>query len=371
MDRNAKHTVIRIGCFLLLLVTILWGTNRIFKFKYGDGIYDLTKFYQLEDDTVDVLILGSSHAFEDINTGLLWDEHGMASFILSGSMQPMWNTYYYLKEALKTQKPSLIILEAYMAGFPEEYADDSRIIKNNFGLKLSADKIRSLHASVPPGRFPEFFLEYIQYHNRYRELGMADILPDQGYELYKDWKGYGCNMDTIPQENSDISGVTETVDLKEKSEHYLRKTIELAKERDIPVLILVSPYASVSDVEQMVFNRTEEIAAEYGVEFINYNLNYRELGIDYAEDAGDAFHLNYKGSRKLTEALGKHLKSRYDIPDRRGDARYDSWERHAAYLRRIIGEQEEKEKYSWKTTPVRTARPRAAARETEEIPCSA
>ncbi len=344
MQHSVRRTAVRIICFLLLLAAVLWGTNRVFKFKYGDGIYDLTKFYQLENNTVDVLFLGSSHAFEDINTGMLWDEHGMASFILSGSMQPMWNTYFYLKEALKTQKPELVVIEAYMAGFPEEYADDSRIIKNNFGLRFSKNKLDSLRASVPPGRFAEFFLEYIQYHNRYTELSMADILPDQGYELYRDWKGYGCNMDTKPQENPDVSGVTEAGFLRDKSEQYFRKTIELARENGIPVVILVSPYASVTDVEQMIFNRVEQIAAEYGIPFINYNRNYRELGIDYAEDAGDEFHLNYKGSAKLTRAFGAFLAENFEIPDRRGDMRYASWERHAAYLRRIIAEQEEKDR---------------------------
>lgn len=61
----------RIICFLLILILLLYGTGNILKFKNGDGIYSLTKFYELEDDTVDVLVLGSSHAFENFNTGLL------------------------------------------------------------------------------------------------------------------------------------------------------------------------------------------------------------------------------------------------------------------------------------------------------------
>ncbi len=52
--------------FCLLLVVILWKTDRIFEVKYGDGIYGMTKFYDLEDHTVDTLVLGSSHAFEDL-----------------------------------------------------------------------------------------------------------------------------------------------------------------------------------------------------------------------------------------------------------------------------------------------------------------
>ena len=98
---KVKKTVVRITGFLLILLMVLAGINRVFKMKYGDGIYSLTKFYEQKKDSVDVLVLGSSHAFENINTGTLWDEYGMASYVLGGSRQPSWNTYYYLKEALK------------------------------------------------------------------------------------------------------------------------------------------------------------------------------------------------------------------------------------------------------------------------------
>ena len=129
-----KKSIIRISCFLVLLCLVLMAWNHVFKIKHVDGIYDVTKFYDLDRDTVDVLILGSSHAFEDFNTGTLWDAHGMSSYVLGGSIQPMWNTYYYLKEALKTQSPGLIVLEGFCLTFSSEYSDSSRIIKNNYGL---------------------------------------------------------------------------------------------------------------------------------------------------------------------------------------------------------------------------------------------
>ena len=35
---------------------VLAGINRVFKMKYGDGIYSLTKFYEQKKDSVDVLV---------------------------------------------------------------------------------------------------------------------------------------------------------------------------------------------------------------------------------------------------------------------------------------------------------------------------
>jgi hypothetical protein len=44
----------------------------------------------------------------------------------------------------------------------------------------------------------------------------------------------------------------------------------------------------------------------------------------------DSGHLNYSGNYKFTDYFGSILKEKYDIPDRRGDSRYVSWDWDAA-----------------------------------------
>ncbi len=331
-----RKSIIRIGCFSILLIAVLLLTNKIFKVKYGDGLYDVTKFYELPENSVDVLILGSSHAFEDFNTGTLWDGFGMSSFVLGGSVQPMWNTYYYLKEALKTQKPELIILEGYMATYTAEFIDDSRIIKNNYGLKWSADKVDSIKISSPEERWTEFMLEYVQYHTRYIELSRADFMPNQGNPIYADWKGFGNNMATTPLEATDVSGVVEGVGLYEKTEEYYRKTIELAKENNIPIIIVISPYAGITEGEQQMYITAQSIAEEYDVEFLNCNLILDSIGMDFSQDAADAAHLNYKGNQKFSSYIGAYIKENYQVSDHRGDSKYATWDRGADYIEQQI-----------------------------------
>lgn len=338
-----SNAVIRIGCFIIILGIVLLYVNRIFEFKYIDGIYDVTKFYELEDDTVDVLILGSSHAFVDFNTGILWNEYGIASYILGGSIQPMWNTYYYLKEALKAQTPELIVLEGYCVTWNEEFIDDSRIIKNTYGLKWSPDKLNAIMISSPEERWLEFIPEYVQYHARYAELSKKDFYKNQGNSLYDDWKGFHCSMVTTPLETLDVSGVETRNLLYEKSEEYYRKTIELAQENKIPIVVVISPYASINEYESSQYNMASDIAAEYGVDFIDCNRYLSEIGIDYSVDAADGDHLNYKGNQKYSQYIGKILKDYYAISDRREDPKYVSWQRNADYISQIIYNQELRE----------------------------
>ena len=332
------RSALRPVCFLVLLALILIYVNGILKLKQIDA-YSMTKFYEQPKDSVDVLILGSSHAFENFNTGTLWDEHGIAAYDLGGSVQPFWNTYYYLKEALKTQHPKLIILEGTQALHYSDYSEEYKIIMNNYSLRWSADKARSLKASIPPGELGDYLPEYIRYHNRYPELSGKDFRKDQGDPFFYDWKGFECNMDIRTIEGNDVSDVTEIGYMSPKSEDYYKRIIDLAKENGIPIEVIVAPYADCYDEEQKVFNRAQEIAEEKDVPFLNCNLILDEIGIDYETDAADSDHLNHRGNQKFSRYIGDHICAEYDIPDRRGDSAYDSWARQADHIRRMIDDQ--------------------------------
>ncbi len=326
-----KSSVFRIVCFLTILILVLFSINRVFKFKYDDGIYSLTKFYEQKEDSVDLLILGSSHAFAAFNTGVLWEREGIATYDLCGSMQPMWNTYYYFKEALKTQKPELVVLEAYMVTHDDDYIFYGSTIKNTFGMKLSPDKIKAVMTSVPKEVRLGYIMEYTQYHNRYREISESDFNKEAGGAMYRDWKGFMANLYIEPFDDPTIGTEYEAAPIHEKSEIYYRKILELAKNNNIPVLVVLTPYAGVTSQDMMKYERAREIASEYGSSFINYNKMYREIGIDYKNDVSDEGHLNYQGSEKFTNAFTDYLKDNYDLPDRRGSAGYESWENNAKY----------------------------------------
>lgn len=123
-------------------------------------------------------------------------------------------------------------------------------------------------------------------------------------------------------------------------EKYYRMIIEMAQENDIPIVVVVSPYAAISENVLAYYNRGKDIAAEYGVEFINYNLCYRDIGLDYTTDVLDGSHLNFSGNRKFTTAVGRYFVEHYEISDRRGDSRYQSWQDEADYIRANLANQQ-------------------------------
>ena len=312
-----KNKIIKIVCFIIIFAMLFLKFEKVFNFKYGDGIYSLKCFYEEPENSIDVLCFGSSHIFENVNTGVLWSEYGIADFNLCGSIQPVWNTYYYMKEALKTQRPKVMVVDVYGTIQTEDYIDHSRIIKNNYGLKFSKDKIESILVSSPREHWIDYLMEHSNYHNRYSEISRSDFADHLGMTNYKNWKGFGLNTDLKIFSEPKGFYTEETADLTDKVMKYFMKIIELSKENNIPLLLIKTPYCGITLDNQKKYNKVAEIARENRIPFINFNQYYKEIGIDFETDFADANHMNHSGNVKFTRYLAGYLKENYEIPDRK------------------------------------------------------
>lgn len=336
-------SVVKTFCFVVALVLCLSAVSGVLKFKDGDGIEGPQLLRSLPDDSVDVLFVGSSRVFENVNTGVLWSDYGIAGFDLAGSVQPLWNTYYSLKEALETQHPQLVVLECFRAQEANEYVDNARIVKNTFGLAPSWNKLQDKMASAGEDVLLDYVMEFPLYHTRYSNLTRQDFLPGKGMPNRDAWKGHGVNtttgrLDAMP----DVSGVTERKELTAKSLEYLEKIVELCESKGIELVLIVAP-ANLSAAEQAVYNSVSDFAAERGIPFLNFNLMYDEVGMDFVSESSDLApdnHLNHRGAAKFTRYLADWLKQNYGLPDRReAGEEWESWSRDSFTVRSEMADQ--------------------------------
>lgn len=322
--------ILKASAFLILLCAVIISLNGVLILKNQTGPRQMEAFYKLPNNSLDVLTIGSSHVFMNINTGALWDEYGIAAFNLGASRQPFWNSYYCLAEALKTQKPKLVILDVYYAMANYEYSREAESVLNIAGMKLSQNRFEASKATA--ANYPDYFLGLPLYHDRYASLGESDFPTIRNKELLANWKGYVPAFGNNGLEaNPSSSLVDELKPLSAKTDLYLRKTIELAQEEGIPILLVSIPYPWTEN-EQFKYNAVEAIAAEYEIPFLtsetmlqNAELNF--VGSD--SDLADSTHLNYQGGHKIASYLGEYIKQNYAIPDRRGETGYESWQKDA------------------------------------------
>lgn len=336
MKKILKRTAACI-IFVLLAVSTLYYLNWLFRLKKLDGSYPVQMFYEQQENTIDVLCLGSSHTYTNINPAVLWDEHGMAAYDLAGSNQTFWNTYYYLKEALKYQSPELLVLDIYRAVETEEYQDEAKVAMNTFGLRISEDFAECMEVSLEDQDVvSDYILKYPVYHARYQEFRDTDFWLYNGDTNGKNYKGFNMNSisTTSYEDLPDVSGVTDIGEMTEKTEEYLIKIIELAETKKIPLLLVKSPYMAVSKEDKEIYNRVEQIAEDYGIRCIDFNEHFQEIGLDPLTDFAESSHLNYYGNEKYTKYLGDYISKFYQVTDRRGDETYASWEANSEFYRK-------------------------------------
>lgn len=320
---SMKKNLLKGIVIVVLAAVILIVLNRVLLLKSEDGISQLKSLYKQNDNTIDVLFLGSSHVYCDISTGLLWDQYGIASFDLGGAEAPAWSSYYHLKEALKTQRPKVVWFEISIAGLrPTDYPPAFWVEDNDYGMKWNKNRIDLLRANTLDDAFYDLLLPLGAMHGRYADL-CEDDFKDVNNSI--NYKGFDPRELVNTIETPDISQITEMEPISAKAEEYLRKIIALCKEENIPLVLFVSPY-QVTPEDQPFYNYMFKIGEEEGCTNIDFNKLYDQFGMDFNTDMAESLHLNYSGNYKFTSFIGQLLKNYYDIPDRRGEAGFESWE---------------------------------------------
>ena len=321
-----KKYLSRIICVLLVIALAiggLWYVNGVLIMKRSDGILTMQDFYAQPDGTVDVLLVGNSHSGINIDTATLWDSRGIAAYDLWGGVQPLWNSYHYIVEALKYQTPKLIVLEVMASTSDYEYSEEQNQIKNTAGMRLSKNKIEAVRASAPEDRQFNLLLGFPLYHGRFDELTMEDFQHFPWSKGLENFKGSVLRYGTGSYEFESAEGISDTAPVMDKELEYLNRIIGLCREKNVPLMLLKTPSLE-REQTQPILNTVAGIAEDNGLAFVNMNLMDDELGIT-ADDWSLDRHMNADGARKVSAWLADYLQSEYNIPDRRGDAAYASW----------------------------------------------
>lgn len=309
--RTAKR-IFAILIFILLFAGILSQASDLLMHKQIEGRWNMTAkvygFFNEEPNSLDVIFFGSSHMYCSLDPNVLQEREGLRSYVFTTQQQPLWITYHYMIEALKTQKPDIMVVEVHMASQMIDYMDEGTNHTAIDPLPLSMNKIAMIKAAVPQGEQRYYLFDIMKYHGRWEELEETDVARDYEHEPDPD-KGYvRLTSAAIDVSFEEVSDVIEARVGTGKSLRYIEKMIDLAESKGIHLILFKSPSNATAD-EKKFYNGVANLASERGVEFIDYNSSawYRELDLNLATDFYDEHHLNESGMQKFAALFGKHL----------------------------------------------------------------
>ena len=314
------------GIFLLLLVGISYMVRT-----NGDVKDRFSGFYAERDDTLDIVMIGSSPVPSYYAAPKLWGDMGIAMYPLASNVQRPAAMKYLVREAEKSQSPGLYIFEMRMYTMADEGLRDNmaytRGVTDN--MRYSALRGEAIRALVPEedaeGRL-SFYLDIMKYHTNWKMLLLPSEWANAAYHKKNLLKGFEFKDEVGPQPMPECGGAEGVAAIPAEQERCLRDLLSYLQEEGKQALFIVSPYGESAE-EQRMYNYMEEIVTGTGYSFLNLNNCYEELGIVFEEDFADyGSHTNAVGAEKCTDYLEGYLREHYVFEDKRGQAAYASWD---------------------------------------------
>ncbi len=326
-----KKQAVRAILFLALFIFILRTVTYIIRTN-GDVKDRFVGFYAEKENTIDVILVGSSPVYPAYSAPKLYGEFGIAAYPLSTNNQRPRAIRYLLEEAQKTQTPSLFVIELKMFTMPDEEWEDTMAFTRGVtdNLKYSLNRVRAINALVSDKKERyTYYFDIFKYHSNWKTLVLPSQIACWRYEKSHPLKGLKIQLGVGPTQAPDVSGVTEAEPLVPEQTEVLYDLLSYIRESGQDALFLVSPY-TMEPEEKMRYNYMRAVIEEAGYAMLDLNEHAAETGIDFATDFYDyGDHVNALGEAKCSAFLGEYLHSHYTLPDRRGQDGYESWD--AAY----------------------------------------
>lgn len=303
--------IIKVLAFVLVFFVLL-QTLSLSVFS-GEKTSQVSKkradsFSYLSDpkNTTDIVCLGSSDMWSGFVPTYLWEKYGFTSVVSSFSHQSVAQAQVMLESIRKVQSPKLVILEIdtlYDGRGPSEVIEPGKSNLDHFFSIVAPDAFEN---SVSD-KFSIF-----TFHNIWK-----DYQKKSKRRLYA--HGYLYNKTVVNIKENEYMIETDERDIPvETNSNQLREFAKYCKDNDIQLLFLEMP--SFSSWTYARHNAVQDLSDELGVELLDLNFKYDEIGISMTNcfrDNGN--HLNYAAACKVTDYVGGYIRDNYGIQSRKNE----------------------------------------------------
>lgn len=304
MGKSKKEKIIASIGFVVLLAVLTVTLTLFFKpnnpMDYADTrMARGYKVYDEPNNTLDVLFFGHSSVYTSISPMEMYDKYGFTSYDCSYALQMPWETAEFLKEVLTKQSPKVVVMDI-----------------DSLFYDIKRTDIKQFYDDAVNKKKNPLSQNHIAWRDWFPDLQMRDRDVNKGYTIYKNKKPYKGTRAFKETEKRFAAN--------EEMVKGLDDVVKICQEKNIVLFLVELPNKTRWTYEK--FNTASDYAKEHGLLFTDFTQEEKKIGIDWTSDTMDeGDHLNYYGAVKLNEYLGKILKEKYDLPDRRNYEKYAFW----------------------------------------------
>lgn len=315
--------------FLLILAVTVSLTAAVLRpahVSYG-STWDV--YAKEPQNSMDVLYMGGSAAYGGWNPAVIYAESGLTGYVMAGSMQPASVTYWYLKQALKTQRPQLVMLEGKSLLYGE-YTDYMEL--NIHYMPWGVERVMATVEGAPREDWLNLFFDLYTNHERWKELTPGDFKKVLVPPITSPNKGYTALTGTIPLGTEpDVEAMPISEEQYKTNLRCFKRIVDLCEEEGIDLIVTINPtYRQFTDA---VFDRVERdvLSLSPNIRFVNWANAFAEMGLEPQQHLYDLGHLNIAGAKLFSAYTGAYLKALGYAPREQTEENRRAWEEAVEY----------------------------------------
>lgn len=320
--------LVKVILFLIIFFIINYNIGVLLESRVGTtDLHAQVKwkeFYNLPPNSLDLVFIGSSYAYRTFDPEVFDKKLNINSFNMGSPLQKPVESYYVLKETLKYQKPDLVVLDINWGLFNEDKYFNTKLW-NFDNMKFSSNKMGYFFNVFDRDQYIYVFFKSVRYHDEIDKLvenNTSNNNTQDADSYLKNYKGKGFIIDNNVVDVKSVekrfeNGSNNPSKYKWNKEQlkYLDKIVTLCKDKKVKLLFVTAPqspiYLKLYDTHWFDYDNIRQtagnLAAKYGVEYLDYNTINMEEKLVTNQDFSDSSHLNYGGAQKISSHLADYL----------------------------------------------------------------
>lgn len=291
---------------LILSLSIICLDYFVFTGEIKNSRYH--QFFLEEENSLDVVVIGSSTVRQGISPAIAWDEFKVTSFNISNSPIHPEVIKLAIDEIGRTQSPKVVFVDLTGLTYQKE-KDEKSFVKDFISAIPNSEYKDTLVA-----KYEEYFddeIELFKNHNDFRNPNYFNIFSNQNEYL----KGFSPVYDvSVLKGTKTNKEENKTSNLPSDGQKYFEGIMEVcAKYPHINFLFGVMPkYVNEGHAEEIYKLRSiVPTLKKYGHKWVEFDDYTDEVGLLPSEDFADTGHLNYKGATKFTKFFINYIDELY------------------------------------------------------------
>lgn len=322
MTIDIKRKWERIIGILLVLIIVSTGLGLLtYIYRPADTdqcIMQIEAFHSLPENSVEVMIYGSSHAWRGVNQLVMYDEYGIGAYNYAANWQSLATEELFFYDSLRTQKPKVALIETFLVNHTLRDSEMCGEIYYTRAIPAFDKKSQYLKRAFGNNydRYLAYYFPLSQFHSAWNTTNVAYFTEYYSTEEFVNTMGYyQAPYDEINQKAVTIGDPDSfsQMELYDEAVEMLDSIVETCRKENIIPVFFTMPYEGEYIFEQAMNDYCES----RGCDYINLFRCMDETGLNPETDFGDGDHTNDLGARKVGAYLGKYLNENYELTDMR------------------------------------------------------